>query len=321
MMPKARRGAGVFLLTLALPAIARIAGQPASLQRDQSTYTLKLPVDEVSLTLQVLDDEVRAVDDLKIEDLKLLDNGIRVRRIVALESMKDAPVRVGVLLDASESMDTSRERSQSLAIAVVRSLVRQPADRGFVMDFAGLSPVAQEWTSNVRTLEAAIRNQQVASHAAGTLRGTALFDSMYRACLNEFGHAEGSLSRNLIVLFSDGVDNASRADMKLAIDQCQRTNTAIYAFRFDAPEAVSTGPATLAEMAAKTGGRVFHGDEGDAQIAADVQIIEADLRSQYRLIFKPPEVRHDGAFHRVELDAPSRPVAIHAQTGYYAPVR
>jgi VWFA-related protein len=117
------------------------------------------------------------------------------------------------------------------------------------------------------------------------------------------------------------MDNASRADMKAAIDQCEKTNTAIYAFRFDAPEAVSTGPATLAEIAAKTGGRVFHGDDGDAQIAADVRMMEADLRSQYRLIFKPPEVRHDGTFHRIELDAPSRQITIRAQTGYYAPVR
>ncbi len=311
----------VSLLLLALHAIAGFAGQSAASQQEQSTYTLKLPVDEVSLTLQVLDDEGRAVYDLKIEDLKLLDNGIRIRRIVALESIKDAPVRVGILLDSSESMDANRERSQSLAIAVVHSLVRQPADRSFVMDFAGLSPVAQEWTSDVGTLEAAIRNHQVASHAQGSLRGTALFDSLYRACLNEFGHAESPLSRNVIVLFSDGVDNSSRADMKLAIDQCQKANTAIYAFRFDAPEAVSTGPATLAEIAAKTDGRVFHGDEGDTQIAADVQTMVTDLSSQYRLIFKPPEVRHDGEFHRVELDAPSRPVTIRAQMGYYAPVR
>ena len=311
----------VSLLLLALHALAGTAGQSAASQQDQSTYTLNLPVDEVSLNLQALDDDGRAIDDLKMEDLRLLDNGIRVRRIVALDLIKDAPVRVGVLLDSSESMESSRERSQSLAIKVVRSLIRQPSDRGFVMNFAGLSPVAQEWTSDVRTLEAAIGNHQVASHAAGTLRGTALFDSLYRACLNEFGHTESPLSRNVIALFSDGVDNASRADMKLAIDQCQKTNTAIYAFRFDAPEAVSTGPATLSEMAQKTGGRVFHGDDGETQIAADVHIIEADLRSQYRLIFKPPEVRHDGRFHRVEWDAPSRPITIRAQTGYYAPVR
>jgi len=311
----------VLLLLLVLQAIAGIAGQSAPSQQDPSTYTLKLPVDEVSLNLQALDDEGRAVADLKIEDLKLLDNGIRVRRVIGLDLIKDAPVRVGILLDSSESMEASRERSQGRAIAVVRSLTRQPADRGFVMDFAGLSPVAQEWTNDVGTLEAAIRNHRVASHAQGSLRGTALFDSMYRACLNEFGHPESSLSRNIIVLFSDGVDNASRGDMQLAIDQCQKMNTAIYAFRFDAPEAVSTGPATLAEMAAKTGGRVFHGDEGDTKIADDVQLMETDLRSQYRLIFKPPEVRHDGTFHRVELEVRSRPVTIRMQTGYYAPVR
>jgi VWFA-related protein len=311
----------VSLLVLVVPAIAGIAGQTASSQQDQSTYTLKLPVDEVSLTLQALDYEGRAVDDLKIEDLKLLDNGIRVRRIVALDSINDAPVRVGILVDSSESMESSRERSQGLAIAVVRGLIRQPADRGFVMDFAGLSPVAQEWTSDVRALEAAIRNRQVASRAEGSLRGTALFDSLYRACLNEFGHADSPLSRNVIVLFSDGVDNASRADMKLAVDECQKTNTAIYAFRFDATGAASTGPAALAEVAAKTAGRVFHGDDGDTQIADDVRRIETDLGGRYRLIFKPPQVRHDGAFHRVELDAPSRSITIRAQTGYYAPVR
>jgi len=101
----------------------------------------------------------------------------------------------------------------------------------------------------------------------------------------------------------------------------KKTNTAIYSFRFDAPGTASTGPATLAEVAAKTAGRVFHGDDGDTQIADDVRRIETDLGGRYRLIFKPPQVRHDGAFHRVELDAPSRSITIRAQTGYYAPVR
>ncbi|HMG85245.1 MAG TPA: VWA domain-containing protein [Terracidiphilus sp.] len=313
-----RRGS---LLVLALPAIAVIAGQSVASQQDQPTYTLKLPVDEVSLTLQALDYDGQAVDDLKIEDLKVLDNGVRARRIVALDSFKDAPVHVGIMIDSSESMGSSRERSQRAAIAVARSLIRQPADRGFAMDFAVLSPIAKEWTSDVKELEAAIRNHRVASDAGGSLRGTALFDALYRACLNEFGHDESPMSRNVIVMFSDGVDNASRGDLKLAVDECQKTNTAIYAFRFDVPEAASTGPAALAEVATKTGGRVFHGDDGDTQIADDVRMIETDLGARYRLIFKPPEVRHDGAFHRVEIDAPSRPVTIRLQTGYYAPVR
>jgi VWFA-related protein len=278
-------------------------------------------VDEVSLTLQVLDDQGRAVDDLKIEDLQLLDDGTRARRMIALDLIRDAPVLVGALMDSSESMSTNRERSEGLATAVVHGLMRQSSDRGFVMDFAGLSPVAQDWTGDGRKLEAAIRNHTVASHAGGSLRGTILFDSLYRACLDEFAHAEVPLSRNVIVLFSDGVDNASRGEMKLAIDQCQKTNTAVYAFRFDAPEAASTGPATLAEITAKTGGRMFHGDDGEAQITDDIEKIESDLRSQYRLVFKPPVVTHDGAFHRVEVNAASRPVTIRAQTGYYAPVR
>ena len=150
--------------------------------------------------------------------------------------------------------------------------------------------------------------------------GTALLDSLYRACLNEFGHTDSSASRNVIILFSDGVDNASRGDMPLAVDECQKTNTAIFAFRFDV-QAASTGPATLAELATKTGGRVFHGDDTETQIADDIRLIESDLRNRYRLTFKPPEVKHDGVFHHIELTTPGRPVYIRAQSGYYAPVR
>jgi Ca-activated chloride channel family protein len=320
-MPNARSRTGiVFLVFVLLACTSQVVGQPGASQQDQPTYRLKLPVDEVSLTFQATDDQGRAIDDLRIDDLKLLDNGVAVRRIVSFESIKEDPVRVGILMDSSESMASNLEHGQNVAAAVLRGLLLQPADRAFVMDFGALSLIAQDWTGDSTVLESAIRNHKVASNAGSSLGGTALLDSLYRACLNEFGHTDSSASRNVIILFSDGVDNSSRGDIRLAVDECQKTNTAIFAFRFDTP-AASTGPATLAELATKTGGRVFHGDDAETQIADDIRLVESELHNRYRLTFKPPEVKHDGAFHHIELMTPARLVYIYAQSGYYTPLR
>jgi VWFA-related protein len=153
------------------------------------------------------------------------------------------------------------------------------------------------------------------------MRGTAILDAVYRACLSQFGRIDAARSSNFILLFSDGEDNASHASLGDATAQCQRSNTAIYAFRVEQqPGAFSTGATTLAEVAAKTGGRVFNDDDSDAGIYDDLRIIEADLRNQYRLVYKPAELRHDGSFHRIEVKAPERVDRIVIRAGYYAPV-
>ena len=65
---------------------------------------------------------------------------------------------------------------------------------------------------------------------------------------------------------------------------------------------------------------VFKNEDSDDAIYADLRTIEADLRDQYRLVYNPAELRHDGAFHRVELKAPERVESIAVRAGYYAPL-
>jgi hypothetical protein len=76
----------------------------------------------------------------------------------------------------------------------------------------------------------------------------------------------------------------------------------------------------LAELAAKSGGRVFYDDGSDAEVYNDLRAIEADLRNQYRLIYKPAELKHDGSFHRIALKGPARVESIAIRSGYYAPL-
>ena len=151
--------------------------------------------------------------------------------------------------------------------------------------------------------------------------GTALFDAVFQACHSEFGAIDRTASGNFILLFSDGEDNASHGDLRLAVDTCQHAHTAIYVFRAEPVLPFSSGPKNLEELATETGGRVFHDDDSEVEIEKDLRMIEADLRNQYVLVYRPAELKHDGSFHRIELTASERVASIVARSGYYAPSR
>jgi Ca-activated chloride channel family protein len=210
--------------------------------------------------------------------------------------------------------DVSGDRAISIKFA--QRLLRQQTDQAFVMDFGYISKITQPWTGDPAALAAGIH--QVIAGRENPLGGTAMFDTIFRACFNVFGKIDHAASGNFILLFSDGDDNASHTSLPEVVDICQRANTAIYAFRAEpSPSFFSTGPKALAELASQTGGRVFSGDDAEAAIDNDLRTIEADLRNQYRLIYNPAELKHDGSFHRIELKALERVESISIRSGYY----
>jgi len=105
---------------------------------------------------------------------------------------------------------------------------------------------------------------------------------------------------------------------KDAVDACQHLNAAIYTFRSES-DRDSTGPATLAQLARETGGRVFRNSESAAEISDDLHLIESDMRNQYRLVFRPHALKHDGAFHQIVLLPPNRVATVNVRSGYTAP--
>jgi Ca-activated chloride channel homolog len=310
------------LLPLMLVACAyRVGSQTEGVATQSETvYGLRVAVDEVSLTFHAADAHGLPVNDLKLDELSLLDNGKPPRRILTFQSLRDFPIRAGILMDTSESMAETRARDRAIAIRYAQQLLRQQTDQAFVINFDSLSKVAQTWTSSAGALTDGIRNQNVAVGGRAHFGGTALFDAIYRSCLDQFGHIDNAASGNFLLLFSDGEDNVGKTSLKLAVDMCQRTNTAIYAFRPESNSSFSTGAKTLTELASETGGRVFYDDDSEDGINNDLRTIEADLRNQYRLIYRPPELRPDGSFHRIELKTPQRVGSLSIRSGYYAPV-
>ena len=101
-MPRHRRKRSIRLgMMLSVITILPVAFPQAT---KDSPYTLNVAVDEVSLTFHAADFHGAPIDDLKLTDLRLLDNGKRPRQIVSFEIHKNLPVRLGIVVDTSRSI-------------------------------------------------------------------------------------------------------------------------------------------------------------------------------------------------------------------------
>jgi Ca-activated chloride channel homolog len=290
--------------------------QPAHGQTTTAdSYTLNVAVDEVSVTFHAADFHGIPMDDLKLEDLRVLDNGKRPHKVVSLEAHRNLPVRFGILMDTSRSMLGYLRRNQAIANEYLTQLLHKDTDRAFLMRFDSESKVLQDWTGDTDALTAILHN--VASDHASRLGGTVLFDSIYKACRDQFG-TKDPLAGNFILLFTDGIDNASHARLEDDIDICQKANVAIYIFSTE-PKALfpDDGQKTLNKLATQTGGTVFF-DQTRETIWNDLRIIDVNLRSQYRLVYQPQQLKRDGTFHHIKLDSPTRGGVITTRSGYYA---
>jgi Ca-activated chloride channel homolog len=295
----------------------------ASAQRDTSSVAsledppLRLSVDEVVLTFNATDSKGLSVDDLKAAEIRIRDNGLAPRRIVAFDELINRPVRAGILLDTSESMRQALQVNRAIAKNFVERLFRRKSDAALVAGFGfALDPV-QPWTGDSGLLLSGIEGTREERRSPG---GTSLFGALFRVCAYSFNKVDPTATGNFILLFSDGEDNAGLTSPEEAARACQRSNTEVFAFLpASAEDHASTGPKALREFVAKTGGRVFRADDSEDAVWKDLKEIESEMRNQYRLVYNPADFKHDGAFHEIELQPPDRVRRIEVRSGYFAP--
>lgn len=299
-----------------VPATSDSAGR---VTEQDGAYTLNVPVNEVSITFHVSDSRGSTIDNLTQEDLRLFDNGRPQKKLLSLQAYHDLPIRAGFLFDTSGSMLDDLDHNASIANLYATRLLRKGTDSAFVIGFNTDTSLTQDWTDNPEAIALGIRS--IAERERGENSGTAIFDSLYKTCRDRWNIDRGAVTGNFILLFTDGIDNASHARIDDVIDMCQRTRTAIYIFTNQwNSRGASSGGKTLNELVTKSGGRLFL-HPNDDQIAQDVQMIDADQRNQYRLVYKPSDLTSNGSFHRIKLRCSLRGTTILTRSGYYAPGR
>lgn len=310
---------GLVLLVSSHSCVSAASNPLGQITGQASAYTLTVPVNEVSISFHVSDSRGSAIDNLTQEHLRLFDNGQPQQKLLSLQAYHDLPIRAGFLFDTSGSMLDDLDHNASIANLYATRLLKKGTDRAFVIGFNTNTSLTQDWTDNPEAIALGIRS--VAEREEGENSGTAIFDSLYKTCRDRWNIDRGAVTGNFILLFTDGIDNASHARIDDVIDMCQRTRTAIYIFTNQwNSRGASRGGKTLNELVTKSGGRLFLNPNED-QISRDVQMIDADQRNQYRLVYKPSDLTPNGSFHRIKLRCSIRGATILTRSGYYAPGR
>jgi VWFA-related protein len=280
---------------------------------EPSIATYKVGVNEVNLIFTVTDKRGKFIKDLKKDDLKILDDNKPPKAIRGFVSQTDLPLRVGLLVDASNSIRDRFKFEQEAAIEFLNQIVRPKSDQAFVIGFDSTAEVTQDFTDSTEKLSKGVRVLRPGG-------GTALFDAIYFACRDKLLNASATgPTRRAIILLSDGDDNQSRVTREEAIDMAQRAEVIIYAISTNITGVKQRGDKVLERFAETTGGQVFFPFK--IQDVADAfNDIQNELRSQYALAYSPADFIADGHYRSIQIEATNKKnLKVRARKGYYAP--
>jgi Ca-activated chloride channel family protein len=289
-------------------------------------------VNLVDVLFTVLNRRNKLVPDLQKEDFQIFDEKFQ-QDIRYFSKQSDLPLRIGMLVDTSNSIRDRIKFEQDASINFLFSVLRRGRDEAFVMTFDDEPQVVQAFTSDAGLL----RDQIMQTRAGG---GTAIYDAIYQACQNELSHPprppgdQPDVVRRVMILISDGDDNLSTHTRGEAIEMAQRTSVVIYTISTSTqwiqlsqtdPDKLANrkshlteGDKILQDLADETGGRAFfpyHVDDLDQSF----QDIGDELRNQYSIAYIPTNYVLDGRYHRIRIEVPDhKGYQVRARRGYFA---
>ena len=298
----------------------------------RSDQTIIRTINLVDVLFTVLNRRNKLVPDLEKENFKVFDNNTQ-QTIRFFTRQTDLPLRIGMLLDTSNSIRDRLKFEQDAATNFVYSVLRRNKDAAFVMTFDDEPQILQDFTSEADKL----RDQIVNTRAGG---GTAIYDAVYQACEKQLSHPprppgdQPDIVRRVMILISDGDDNLSTHTRAEAIEMAQRFSVVIYAISTSTqwvslsqtdPEKMADrkthkteGDQILEHLAEETGGRAFfpyHVDDLDQSF----QDIGDELRNQYSIAYNPANYVADGKYHKIRIETPEhKGYQVRARRGYFA---
>ena len=318
-------GMGVCLATGALaqqqqPQVSPSTQPPAPnapQQSQQGPYKIQSQVSLVVLHASVLNDRSVFVPGLKQENFRVFED--KIEQKLSIFKQEDVPVSFGLVIDNSGSMRDKRPQVNAAALTFVKT--SNPQDEGFVVNFNDdyYLDTEHDFTSDLDEMKTALERID----ARGS---TALYD----AVIGSLDHLKkGTRDKKVLLVVTDGEDNASRHSLENTVEQAQRNDAVIYAVGVFSDDdmkhnrrAMKKARGALSQLANATGGLAFFPEDANDTEAICTQIAH-DIRNQYTLAYYPTNMARDGSFRTVHVEVlPPRgtgKLSVRTRSGYYAP--
>jgi len=285
------------------------------LKKEGEGYLLHTDVEEVVLNATVLDG-TNLVQNLTKDNFTVYEDGVK-QTLIAFQHT-DLPVSMGLVVDNSGSMYRKRPSVNKSALDLVEA--SNPQDEAFVVNFSDEAFIDCEFTSNIGKLRDGL------SHI-DSRGGTALYDAVVASADKLV--ADAKRPKQVLVLITDGEDNASSQNLEQTIERVQQlSGPVIYSIGLFFGDEMSRAEVrnarrALTLLSSETGGMAFFPKSIDQvdQIAAEVA---RDIRSQYTLGYHSTKPTTVPGFRHVDVTAESKgsgKLTVRTRTGYFPSVR
>jgi Ca-activated chloride channel family protein len=326
-------------LLMAIPGWFGFGQNPK--QKQPGNQTIQVQVDMVSLPVVVTTRDGRRITDLQKEDFEVFED--KVPQQITGFAATDEPISVALSLDTSGSMEKRLVRLQNEAIRFINLL--HPDDSVAIMSFADDVNLLEEFSINRRVNEYGIKETRTGGY-------TAIYEAVWLALEEVLKPVK---ERTALVLFTDGVDTASRkASEKETLQMAKESPAPIYCIYFNTeddyqmgqrlpgtigglpptypPVIVTTGPGGrgsasweymagrqyVLQLAEYSGGRLFDALKID-DLGPAFEGIAQELASQYSIGYYSTNSKHDGKFRNVEVRVRRPGLVTRTKKGYLAP--
>ncbi len=285
---------------------------PAPPPPPASASQIRRNVNMVVLPVTVVDKQGNFVETLEQKNFKVYEDGVQQK--IALFNPEDIPVTLGLVIDNSGSMRNKLPRVTAAALTLVET--SNPQDEVFVVNFNEDYYLDQQsdFTNSIPVLKDALERID----ARGS---TALYD----AVLASLHHLKkGHRDKKVLVVITDGEDNASQHSLQYTVRAAQESDAIIYTVGLLSQEdhgAARRAKRALQALSDATGGMAFF----PRTVSSVHQIclrIAKDIRHQYLIGYYPTNPQSKGGFRRVNVklvDVPHGLGKLYLRTrlGYY----
>jgi Ca-activated chloride channel family protein len=300
---------------IGLCVVISLCGWPVSLLAQEPTNeddVVRVNTDLLVFPIRVKDKRGRLATQLTERDLLLSDQD----KVTSGSYLYPGVDRVGLVfaLDESGSLRdiVSRQREAALALFSRFGARSRVAVIRFAEKASLVAPFSRDAAAVSQAFEFPVRPNQ----------HTAIFDAAAAAVRAFDALVTTRSERRIVILISDGLDNASTLKSAAVIKAAAQKQISFYVVHLplfaprDGHLAVRAPAKGFRELAEKTGGKYFLvGNASTALAPAEnransdltriFEAIEEDLRSQYLLGFYAASEARDGRSHRLAVSLPA----------------
>jgi VWFA-related protein len=261
----------------------------------QTPPTFSTGVEAIRVDVLVTDGD-RPVPGLGPADFEVRDNG--VVQDVAFVTAETLPLNVIMALDTSgsvagEPLDHLRGAGRALLGRL------QPQDQAALITFSHQVTLQQALTRDLDRVGRGLAD--VAPRGE-----TAVVDASYAAMML----GETDVGRDLLIVFSDGVDTASWLTPGQVLEAARRADVVVYGVAVRGTDR----PDFLRELSGFTGGSLLEVDSTRDLSGAFLRVFD-EFRQRYLISYSPRGVSSEG-WHQLQVTVKGRRLTVKARAGY-----